>query len=262
MPSGEDELIFSGKYKDFELSVRFDLSKCNELEVSSAFGYVSQKIEPYSYKFSGIDTSKIDSFAKISGKGLAAVSDFLEKNSQASIKAFLLGCVKNPDLLVAAESYLFNRLLTLAGVMYGGFSSNKSSPQKEELSDHFSFIGKYKQWVAIKKLGLESVADYEVSAMLASANHTLINKSFDFAGIKKDDSIVDSICKGKRKSYGNLAAALKELSTKLSGSNNDSYIVCKVFETLGFKPYASPDMLSAAHPDIKPPKVKGRKPKG
>jgi hypothetical protein len=133
---------------------------------------------------------------------------------------------------------------------------------KDELGDHISFIGKYKQWIAIKKLGLESVQDYEVSAVLASANHTMINKSFDFADLKKNDAVVDSICKGKRKSYGNVAQALKDLTPKLSGTSDDAYVVCKVLETLGFKPYASPDMLTAAHPDIKPPKVKGRKPKG
>ena len=81
-------------------------------------------------------------------------------------------------------------------------------------------------------------------------------------GTEADDGYGGEIPKGKRKSYINLAAALNEVSGKLTGTKQDAYTIMKVFEKLSFTPYATPSMLTAAYPDIKPPKVKGRKPKG
>jgi hypothetical protein len=73
---------------------------------------------------------------------------------------------------------------------------------------------------------------------------------------------VGGIVSGKRKTLGNLCAALSALEPKLSGGREDACMVAKVMEEVGYRPYASPDMLTAAYPDIKPPKMKGRKPKG
>lgn len=260
---GDDEIIFSGSYKDFKFGVHFNLDGRQESEVAKVLGYISSSIEPYAFRFSGIDTKMIEDFAKPAGKGIPAIYGFLESNPQAKIRNSLAKALPDPKLLPAAESCFFNRMLSKAGAE---FKISASEPplkaSGEKLEDQIAFIGKYKSWIAIKKLSLDDVKDYEVSGILSGINHSIVNKAFDFAGMNKDDAAVSSITKGKRKSYGNLVLCLRELESKLTGSADDAYVVCKVMETLGYRPYASPGMLTNAHPDIKPPKVRGRKPKG
>ncbi len=253
--AGNDGIIFNGAYKDFKLGVRFDLGGKSADEVVYALGYIGSAIEPHAYRFSGIDTKKIDAFASPDGKGLKAVCDFLGSRPPRAISAALAEALPKEELMPAAESYLLNRLLTKAGVQFTARSSATLKPEEEDIGDHIAFIAKYHDWIAIKKLGLEKVQDYEVSGILCGTNHTLVNKGFDFAGAKADVSVA-----GKRKTLGNLCAALSELA--LSGGMEDAFRVAKAMEGVGYRPYASPDMLTAAYPDIKPPKMRGRKPKG
>jgi len=255
-----DEIIFAGQYKDFRLGIRFELTGKKPEDVAAALAHISSSIEPYAFKFSGIDTKKIDDFAKVSGKGISAVYGFLESRTPGDIKKALGTALPDPKLMSVAECYLFNRILENAGVAFKP-SVAPVKPAEEQIEDFIGFIGKYGKWIAIKKLGLEKVQDYEVSGVLSGVNHTAVNKAFDFAGVEKDDEAVASAARGMRKSYNNAAAMLKELEPKLSG-DSAAYLVCKSLETLGYRPYASPGMLTDAHPDIKPPKVRGRKPKG
>lgn len=257
---GGDEVIFTGEYKGFKLGIGFDLKGKEPKEVAQVLAYVSSKIEQPAFEFSGIDTKKIDGFAKVNGTGISAIVKFIETTGK--LRDELGKCVTNPKLICVAECYLFNKLLTQAGVQFKIMPTDVPKPSDEKIEDFIGFMGRYKEWVSIKKLGLGKVQDYEVSGILSGVNHSIVNKAFDFAGVNKNDVLVDSVVKGKRKSYNNLAAALKDLEPKLTTGPDDAYLVCKVFENLGFKPYASPGMLTEAYPDIKPPKVKGRKSKG
>lgn len=264
----EEEIIFVGAYKDFKLGVRYPLGNASENDIAHILGAISSRIEEPAFQFSGLDLQKIKEFAKPSGTGLGSVVSFLESNPQSKIKETLLKCVDNHLLLPAAESYFFNQLLTAAKVdfkvtdelMPSSIGSEEKKPE-----DMIAFIANFKGWIAIKKLGLQDVQDYEVSAILSGITHTIVNKAFDFSGCKKNDELVSEIA-GGRKSYGNLLAALRKLATEhrepeTGNLLDNAYLVCKVFEKLGYKPYPSPEMLSQAHPDIKPPKVRGRKPK-
>jgi hypothetical protein len=255
--AGNDEILFNGAYKDFRVGVRFDLSGKSADEVVYAMGHIGSAIEPHAYRFSGIDTEKIDALARPEGTGLEAVCGFLQAKPPKAMQAALAEALPKEELMPVAESYLLNRLLTRAGVRFTARSSATLTPKEEEIGDHMAFIAKYGDWVAIKKLGLEDVQDYEVSGMLCGTNHTLVNKGFDFAGAKADVA-----ASGKRKTLGNLCAALSELAPKLSDGSEDAFRLIKAMEGVGYRPYASPDMLTAAYPDIKPPKVRGRKPKG
>ncbi|HSB46400.1 MAG TPA: DUF2666 family protein [Candidatus Bilamarchaeum sp.] len=253
---GKDEIIFSGEYKDFRFGVRFDVQGRTEAEVASVLGYISQKIEPHAFKFSGIDTKAIDAFASPAGKGISSVIAFLDANGPAGMKAALEKSLPKPELMPAAESYFFNRLLTKAGVEFKPKAETSLAPEEEKPDDFIGFMGKFGNWIAVKKLSLEKVQDYEVSGILAGINHTLVNKAFGFAGLQDGSA---GALKGSRKSYNNLSASLKGLK---DGGPADAMTVCRVFEGIGYRPYASPEMLTSAYPDIKPPKVKGRKPKG
>jgi hypothetical protein len=257
----DDEITFSGGYKDFRLGIRFRVSGKEPAEVASALSFISSRIEPYAFRFSGVGTGKLDGIIK-GGKGLGAVYGFLEGLGASGIKSALLGAVPKPELLPAAETYLLNTLLSRSGVHFRAEGSAQAKPEEEEIGDFIGFMGKYRNWVAIKKLGLEKAQDYEVAGILSGVNYTLVNKGFDFSGMKKDDGLVESVVRGKRRAFGNVAIALRELEPKLEGGGSDAYLVCKTLEGIGYKPYASPDMLTDAYPDIKPPKVRGRKPKG
>ncbi len=257
---GKDEIIFTGNYKEFCLGIRFGLAGRSAMDAASALGYVSEKIEPYAFRFSGIDMPAIEGLAAPRGKGIGAVCSFFEGMPPGEFRRRLLAAVPKPELYAAAESYLLNRALSAANVAFRVPSSDSVKPEKEELGDFIGFMGKYGQWVAIKKLGLEGVQEYEVSGILSGINHTVVNKAFDFAGWKPDASTVDEA--PKRKSFGSLAQSLRELEGRMSGGPEDALTVCARLAKIGFKPYASPEMLTEAYPDIKPPKVRGRKPKG
>jgi len=261
---GKDEIIFTGAHKDFRLGISFDLNGASTQDVVYVLDYISSRIEPHAFSFSGIDMKKIEAFAKPTQKGLAGVCAFLDDTTPGAIKEALMKALPQPELMPVAESYLVNQLLKKAGVAFTvpGNGSNLK-PAEEKPGDVIAFMAKYKDWIAIKKLGSEEAKDYEVSGILAGINHTIVNKSFDFAGAKKDESLVSSAAGGKRKSYGNLSNALSEIESKLAGSAADNaWVVARVCETLGYRPYASPQMLTEAYPDIKPPKTRGRKPKG
>ena len=246
---GSDEIVFTGKYNGFGLGVHYDLGKASEKDVAGILAEISEKIEPFAYAFSGIDTKAIEDQVKVDGTGIEAAtkavksSDFSKWSKEKYSK----------EMRPIAESYYFNRLMAKAGLKIKPDAVSSIKPTKEESGDMIAFIGRYRDWVAIKKLGLEKANDYEVSGILAGINFTIVNKSFSFAGMETD---VSSITKGKRKSYGAVVECLGEIETPTP------YIVCKVLEELGFRPYASSHMLTEAYPDIKPPKVKGRKPKG
>ena len=252
---GTDEIIFSGAYKDFKLGVHYDLNGKKPEEIAEILGYLSSEIEPYAFKFSGVDIKKIEDFVKPNGKGISSVCEFLENNSTEWNR--IVKNLDNKKLKAVADSYMINRLLTNAGVDFK-VSSQKVDGEKEEIDDQIAFIGKFEKWVSIKKLSTGGAKDYEVSGILAGINFSVVNKAFDFAGIDKDDAAVAAATKGKRKSLGNVVDALKSLGDKAE----NPYVVCKVLEELGYRPYASSHMLTDAYPDIKPPKVKGRKPKG
>lgn len=260
---GEDELIFTGSYKGMNVGMRYDLNGKTPEDAAFALDALRDAIEPYAYAFSGIDTKKISSLIKLTEPGIAPVIKFLESMPQAELKKSLQTACFTPALLPAAESYLLNQLFRKANLKFtpSGIQSTLK-PTTEKPEDVIAFVGKFGSWISIKKLSLTNVQDYEVSGILSSVIFTTVNKSFDFVSAKNGQTIADSVSKGKRKSYGNLVEALKSLAPRLDGSYESACALLKTCENLSFYCYAAPQMLMDAHPDIKPPKVKGRKPKG
>jgi hypothetical protein len=254
---GGDEIVFTGAYKDFKLGVKYDVSGKSEKDVSASLVDISAAIEPHAFALSGIDIKAIGRFVSFSGKGLGGVCDYLN-NSSSEWNKWAKENIAKKELMPIAESYLFNLLLRKAGVSFKSAGNSPVKPQSEEIGDVIAFIGRYGKWVAIKKLGLDKVRDYEVSGILSGINYTAVNKGFDFSGTGREDDKVNAIAKGKRKSLGNALSCLEEVKSE----GESPYLVCKVLETVGYRPYASSHMLTSAYPDIKPPKVKGRKPKG
>jgi len=260
---GSDEMILTGRYKGFSASLRYDLQGKAPEQVAFAIRQVIDLVEPQSYAFSGIDTAKIDAFVGSPGRGAEAAHAFLCENSPGSISSALSEAMEDPLLKSAGESYLLNRLLSSCSLPSKPASDESLPSGKEEIGDMIAFIAKYQGWVTIKKLGVEGAKDYEVCAILAGVNHSLIRKGFELLGASKGAMAGERIAKGKRRSWGNLRDCRAEAGKAMGGERNeDAAMLVKMCETLGFMPYATPAMLTAAHDDIKPPKTRGRKPKG
>lgn len=252
---GEDEIIFSGKYKGFSFSARYGLKNAGEKDVAYALCEIVKRIEPHAYEFSGIDRKKVEAVAAKAGKSLSSIAKYIRENQ---VRKQLEETLGNELLIGAAESYFFSRALANAGVAVLPEVSSGLKAESETVEGQIVFIGKYKEWVAIKKLALEGAEAWEVSGMLCSAVETAVRKAFQFCG--ENEEISGS---GKRKSFGNAADLLDEIAGKMgSDKTKNAYLVARSLEALGYAPYANVGMLTAAHPELKPKKPKGRIAKG
>jgi len=248
---GDDEIIFSGKYKELNYNVRYALKDKSEKEVAGALCEVIKTIEPFAYHFSEIDFRKVETIAAKAGNDLKSIARYIRENS---IRKQLEGTVKEPKLVTASESYFFNRVLVEANILLIPDIPNTIKPETEKVEGQVVFVGKYGKWMAIKKLALEGVKDWEVSGILSGINQTAINKAFEFAGETEEVKFTK-----KRKSFSAAADLLEDLAGKLGDDRTkNAYMVVKSLEKLGYAPFAHPGMLTAAHPDIKPPKPRGR----
>lgn len=242
----KEEIFLVGAYKDFRSEVLWDVHGATPQDIAAILVRLSDEIEPYAYRFSGIDTALIDAQVNVE-EGLPAVCDFLKKIRRDSLLPAARG---KSTMMPIAESYLLNRVLTQARVAFKPVLSTGLLPGKESPADQIVFIGNCKGWFAAKKMTVDpKTEDWEASGILAGINYTIVNKSFEFAGLKEGETA------GGRKSLGNLIAALALVDA------SNAYAVCKTCENFGYPPYATPTMLTDEYPGIKPPKVKGRKPK-
>jgi hypothetical protein len=256
---GDDEILFAGSYKEFNLGIRFPMKGKSKIDAAYALAYVSQQIEDVAFRFSGIDTKKIDAMAKVNGSGMNAVIKFLETQKPNELRASLMTACPKPELISVAECYFFNRVFENAGVAFKlkpALLSSSLKPETEKPSDQMILLAKYGNWISIKKLSIDKTTEpWEVAGILSGINNTIVNKAFELA-----DATGSGVAFAGRKSMGNVAEALKKIV--LTGTAiNDALILNKTMEALGYKPYAHPDMLTAAYPDIKGVKLKGRKPK-
>jgi len=251
---GDDELIFSGRYKDFRFEKRFNLSTATEKDVAAALLYISQNIEQAGYKFSGIEYEKIDGLAR-KLNGAAEVASYLR---EGNVKKMLEECAKDKKLMPAVESCFLNLLLSRAGLETKPKLPLALKAEEYREEGRVVFIGKYRDWVAIKKLLLSDVeADWEVAGIIASTNMTAVNKAFQLAetGYAAIENEARGIAAGKRKSF----AAAAEIIEKTA---NNPILLTKALESVGYYSYLSLSVLMDAYPELKPKKPKGRAPKG
>jgi len=260
--AGDNEVLFLGKFKDFDFCVRFDLTGKAETDVAFALASINQGIEETAFRFSGIDCEKVRNLVTVNGGGLNAAVNFLSSTKPGGLRSSLLSACKNELLLSVAECYFFNQLFEKSRVPYKITPSMVSSslkPTSEKPEDQIVLMGRFEKakWIAIKKLSLDpKTEDWEVSGILSGINNTIVHKAFNFANASGTPFAVAG-----RKSLGNVVEALKKFVPS-GNAINDAYALNMTMENLGYKPYANPGMLSAAHPGIKGVKLKGRKPKG
>lgn len=147
----------------------------------------------------------------------------------------------------------------------------------EEPSEYIDFIAKYKDWVAIKRMGIRSATKpQEIAYHLAGISAAMERRDFALLGINTAllDSTADKLTADMKRSYDSLATAVQSISSAdakkaLSDSCPDkslirlaeSYLLRKVIRNLGFDTGMSQLSLSKIYKELKPPRMPGRKPK-
>jgi len=246
-----------GAYKGWKFGYVFELEGKKEENVAYALAKTADEIEDKAYMHCGINTEVIDGAIRgADGKGINEMLSFLEKFRTSEMLEN--ACGEKKELRPAAESYFFNRLLKAFDVPYRltaeMLSYFKVEEKEKEPDDQIVFIGKYKEWVAIKKLTVPGSEEYEIGGILSSICATVVPKTFQFAKINAN------IKTSKGKSIKNLFEMLKNAESK--DEKQTAANVNAVFHAYGITPYPTIQMLEKAYPDLKVKKPKGRMPKG
>lgn len=142
-----------------------------------------------------------------------------------------------------------------------------------EMEGEIAFTARYKDWMAIKKLAIETTTTpQEVAAALAGIEATLSRKSYEFSGINREavEAVAERLCKGKRKSFASLAEALSELKpTELKNELlascpapshlpiAENYLLKCMLDSMGFRTNLDAETLAGAYPELKIAKPRG-----
>jgi len=148
----------------------------------------------------------------------------------------------------------------------------------DEPEEYIDFMAKYKDWIAIRRLGIRPDTRPEEVVMHMAGVRTLIDsKSYPMLGIKLNilDEHANKLTNGVRKSYETLSDVIKSLGgseTKNvieSSCDNKAltpiaqvYLLGKTITNLGYDTGINPATLAKIFPGLKMPKVPmGRKKK-
>ncbi len=142
----------------------------------------------------------------------------------------------------------------------------------EGIQDEIVFTAKHKDWVVVKKfLIVENTKPEEIALALASADKTMVRKSYEYAGIKPDviEAYVVGVAK-KGRTFSNLSAVFGSLQpgavkaallpacpTPELYPIAESYFVKRLLEEIGFNPCLEPETLGKVFPHIKVAKPRG-----
>jgi hypothetical protein len=260
-----EELKLEVSLPELREGLAFDLSSASEKDAACAVAYSSEKIDALTFAYSGINVSVLDKeLSKYSGKGPKEAGAALL--AAKSLREVFKDAVNGRNTLIpVAECYFFSKLPARFGFspkLNSNMVASFLKPKSFAPGSRISLVSKFKDWVAIKKLFLEpGMARWEIAGILAGINETLVKKAFDFVGLDKAklDARAAEFTKGKKKSYSAIGEALQGVD----GSPAEiAYLYNSILSTFEILPYANRPMLSKEYPDIKGPRMRGRKPKG
>ncbi len=147
----------------------------------------------------------------------------------------------------------------------------------DEPSEYIDFMAKYKDWIAIKRLGIkEDTKPEEIAGHLAAIRGIADAKAYLFLGIDTEmlDKYVESVAKGKSRSFGSVAEVFSNLGSEAAkvveeacrGKPHkqiaEAYLVSRIMNRIGYDTAVELLALSKIYPEIKPPRVPGRFGKG
>ncbi|MCL5430026.1 MAG: DUF2666 family protein [Candidatus Marsarchaeota archaeon] len=144
----------------------------------------------------------------------------------------------------------------------------------DEPEEYVDFLVKYKDWIAIKRMGIRSnTKPEEIVFQLAGIRNAIDNRAFGILGIKTNvlDSYAGEATKGMRKSPDSLAEAAKRFGASEAKSaieqacdNKDVkplaeiYLLGKIISNLGYDTSINQVAMSKIWKNLKVPKPRGR----
>jgi len=148
----------------------------------------------------------------------------------------------------------------------------------DEPEEYIDFMAKYKDWIAIRRLGIRAdTKPEEVVMHMAGVRSLIDSKSYPMLGIKLGilDECAGKLTAGVRKSYASLSDVIKSLSGSEAKSAIDTacenkaltpiaevYLLSKTITNLGYDTGINPAQMAKIFPGLKMPKVPmGRKKK-
>ncbi len=137
----------------------------------------------------------------------------------------------------------------------------------DEPSEYIDFIAKYKEWVAMKRMGIRpETKPEEVVFHLASIRNTMDRKMYTFLGINTDalDKLASQITEGKGRGYPSLSEAVKEIEkpdtkralqdacqNKTISKLAETYLLNRVITGVNLDTTISPQALAKLYPGVK-----------
>lgn len=140
----------------------------------------------------------------------------------------------------------------------------------DEPEEYIDFMAKYKDWIAIRRLGIRpDTKPEEIVHHMAGIRATIENKAYSFLGIKLNllDEYAGRLTSGVRKSYSSLGKVVESLgSSEAKGVLENScdnkelvpiaeiYLLGKAITNLGFDASINQSVMAKVFPDLKMPK--------
>ena len=143
----------------------------------------------------------------------------------------------------------------------------------DEPEEYIDFMAKYKNWIAIRRLGIRpDTKPEEVVMHMAGVKALIESKSYPMLGIKLNilDEHANKLTNGVRKSYATLGEVIKSLSGSEAKSAIESacenkalapiaevYLLSKTITNLGYDTGINPATMAKIFPELKMPKAPG-----
>ncbi len=150
----------------------------------------------------------------------------------------------------------------------------------EEPDEYIDFMAKYKEWIAIRRLGIRpGTTPQEIVYHMAGIRNTIDSKAYAVLGINTGvlDKFADDATSGVRKGSAGLAAVAAKIgdaaarqaagdacADKKLEPLAEIYLLGKMITNLGYDTSINQSVMSKVFPELKPPKqlkTAGRKKK-
>jgi hypothetical protein len=147
-----------------------------------------------------------------------------------------------------------------------------------EPEEFIDFMIKYRDWVAIKRMGIrQDTKPHEIVFHLAGIRGSIDKRAYSLLGIKTAviDAFAASLTAGQRKSYDSLSTAIaslgkpeaKRVIDEACGENKDlkplaeTYLLDRTITGIGYDTFLNQQAMSKIWKELKLPKQRGRKAK-
>lgn len=143
----------------------------------------------------------------------------------------------------------------------------------DEPEEYIDFMAKYKDWIAIRRLGIRpDTKPEEVVQHMAGVRNLIESKSYPMLGIRLSvlDEYVGKITNGVRKSYASLGKTVESLGSAEAKAAIESacdnkalapiaeiYVLGKTLTSLGYDTGINPAAMVKIFPYLKMPKAPG-----